>query len=87
VPRLCLGVPRVMSFDSFWQEALATALAPARQYGASSFGPHAGTETMLALARAFGWLIGAFHRAEKYFRRDLRAVTVRMSRVLSIVSP
>jgi len=77
----------VMSFHPFWQEALATALTPARERGAPAFGPHAGAETVLAFACAFGWLISAFHKAEKYFRRDLRAVKVRTSRVLSISSP
>jgi hypothetical protein len=36
------------------------------------------------LARSFGWLISAFHKAEKLARRELRAVTLGWGRALSI---
>ena len=56
---------RVVAIDAFGQQSLATALATARKCGASAFRPHARAKTVLALARSFGWLISAFHKAEK----------------------
>jgi hypothetical protein len=79
-----LGVAREVKIDAFWEQTFATALAPAREGGASAFGLHPRTETVLLFASAFGWLIRSFHKTEKLLRRDLRAVTVGMSRALSI---
>jgi len=49
--------------DTLWQEALATALSPARQGGTSTFGSHARAKSMLAFPRAFGSLKCTFHNA------------------------
>jgi hypothetical protein len=62
---LSLRVSGEMTIDAFWQQAFASALATAREGGASAFRPHAGPKTVLLLARSFGWLISAFHKAEK----------------------
>ena len=51
-----------MNFDTLRQEALASPLAAAVQGGASGLGRHARAETKLLLARAFGRLVGAFHK-------------------------
>jgi hypothetical protein len=56
---------REVTIDTFGQKSLASALATAREGGASAFGPHPGPKTVLLLARSFGWLISAFHKAEK----------------------
>jgi len=58
-------VAREMALDAFGQKSLASALAASREGGASAFGPHARPKTVLLLARSFGWLISAFHKAEK----------------------
>jgi hypothetical protein len=76
---------RVVSFNALWQKAFPAALAPASERGPSAFGLHARAEPVLALACALGWLISAFHKAEKRFGRDSRAVTVGTSRALSIL--
>jgi len=54
-----------MSLDTFRQQAFAPTLPPPRERGASGFGLHAGAKSMLAFARALGWLISAFHKTEK----------------------
>lgn len=59
---LRLGMARVMQFDAFREKALATSLTAARQSRPPALGAHAGAESVLTLARAFGRLIGAFHR-------------------------
>jgi hypothetical protein len=59
--RLGLGMPRVMFLDAFWQQTLATALAPSGECGAPAFGAHARAKTVLAFSSAFGWLESAFH--------------------------
>jgi len=51
-----------MNFDTLRQEALASPLAAAVQGGASGLGRHARAETKLLLSRAFGRLVGAFHK-------------------------
>ena len=79
-----LGVPREMTLDAFRQKSLASALATTRESGASAFCPHARAKTVLLLARSFGWLISAFHKAAKLVRRELRAVTLGMHAELSI---
>jgi len=58
-------VAREMTIDAFWQQAFASALTTTREGGASAFRPHARPKTVLLLARSFGWLISAFHKAEK----------------------
>jgi hypothetical protein len=65
IPKLRLGVPRVMPLYAFWQQALAAPLTPPCQSGASTFAFHAGAESVLTFARAFRWLIGAFHIRKK----------------------
>jgi hypothetical protein len=56
-----LGMPRVVFLDTFWQQTLATALAPPGECGAPAFGAHARAKTVLAFSSALGWLKGAFH--------------------------
>jgi len=73
-----------MSFDAFRQQALAAALPPPGERGPSGFRFHAGTKSVLAFSRALGWLVRAFHKTEKRFRRDSKAATVRTSTALSI---
>ena len=58
-----LRVSRVMTIDAFWQQAFAAALTAAGKGGASAFRPHTRAKTVLALARSFGCLISAFHKA------------------------
>jgi hypothetical protein len=47
---------REMALDAFWQQTFATALTTAREGGASAFGPHACTKTVLLLSCALGSL-------------------------------
>ena len=79
-----LGVAREVAINAFRQKSLSSALTAAREGGASAFRPHSGTKTVLLLARSFGWLISAFHKAEKLARRELRAVILGWGRALSI---
>ena len=65
ISKLRLGVPRVMPLRAFWQQTLAAPLPPSCECGASTFAFHAGAESVLTFARAFGWLIGAFHIRKK----------------------
>jgi len=65
IPKLRLGVPRVVQLHAFWQQALAAPLTPPCESGASTFAFHAGPESVLTFARPFGWLIGAFHIRKK----------------------
>jgi hypothetical protein len=58
-------VTRVVTINTLWQKPLASALTATRERGAPAFGPHPCSETMLPLARSFGWLVGAFHKPEK----------------------
>ena len=51
-----LGVAREMALDAFWQQTFATALATARESGASAFGAHARPKTVLLLSCALGSL-------------------------------
>ena len=51
-----------VNFDTLREEAFASPLAAAVQGGASGLGRHARAETKLLLARAFGRLVGAFHK-------------------------
>jgi hypothetical protein len=63
-----LRMARVMSLDTFWEQALAAALTPARQDRATAFGTHPGTETVLLFACSLGWLVSAFHKTGKCSR-------------------
>jgi hypothetical protein len=58
-------VAREMTIHAFWQQAFAAALATSGEGGAAAFRPHPRAKTVLLLARSFGWLISAFHKAEK----------------------
>jgi len=55
-------VAGVVPVNALWKQAFATALAPAREGGATAFGSHPGAKAMLAFARSLGWLISAFHK-------------------------
>ena len=52
---------RVMILDTLRQQTLAAALSPTREGGTATLRFHARSKTMLAFARSFRWLIGAFH--------------------------
>ena len=54
----------VVQVNAFRKQAFAAALPPARKSGATAFGPHTSTKAVLAFARSFGWLIGAFHKTD-----------------------
>jgi hypothetical protein len=58
-------MPRVMFFDAFRQQTLASALSSASERGAAAFRFHARAKPVLAFARAFGWLKGAFHIVDR----------------------
>lgn len=75
---------REVAFYPFWQEAFAAALSPSSECGPATFGFHSRPKSVLLLARALGWLISAFHKTEASLQSELRAVTVGMTRVLSI---
>jgi hypothetical protein len=47
--------------NAFREQTFAAALPPAGECRAATFGPHPGTETMLAFPCSLGWLISAFH--------------------------
>jgi hypothetical protein len=55
-----------VNFHALRQEALATALTATSQSGTTAFGFHAGAETVLAFARAFGSLVSSFHSKNKW---------------------
>jgi hypothetical protein len=82
--KLRLRVSGVMAINPFRQKPLASTLTASRECGATAFGPHAGAKTVLAFPCPLRWLIGAFHKSEKYLRRELRAVTLGWSRGMSI---
>lgn len=52
----------VVYFDALWEQAFATALAPARKCGAAALCFHTRAETVLAFTRSFRWLVSAFHK-------------------------
>jgi hypothetical protein len=58
-------VAREVATDAFRQKPFASALATTREGGASAFRPHPRSKTVLLLARSFGSLKSAFHKAEK----------------------
>jgi len=57
-------VASVVPVNALWEQAFATALAPARKSGATSLGSHTCAKTVLAFTRSFRWLISAFHNRE-----------------------
>jgi hypothetical protein len=79
-----LSMPRVMAIHSLRQKTLSTPLTASGKSGAAAFGLHASAKTMLALASSFRSLISAFHKTEKFARRELKAVTLGWSRGLSM---
>jgi len=50
-----------MMLHTFGQQTFAASLPPARESGTATLCFHARTKTMLAFARSFRCLIGAFH--------------------------
>jgi hypothetical protein len=82
-PRSGLRVTRVVNFHAFWQQAFAAALSAARECRPAGFGSHPGTETVLAFACSFGWLIGAFHKTAT--PSGSRALTVWATPALSTI--
>jgi hypothetical protein len=50
-----------MMLHTFGQQPFAASLSPARQSGTATLRFHTRTKTMLAFARSFRRLIGAFH--------------------------
>jgi hypothetical protein len=54
-----------MCLDAFWKQAFAAALAAAREYGATAFGPHPGSKAVLAFASSLGWLESPLHKTGK----------------------
>ena len=65
------GVAGKMNFDTLRQETLASPLATTAQNCAAGLGRHARAETKLLLARAFGRLVGAFHKKRSVEPRKL----------------
>jgi hypothetical protein len=57
-------VAGVVYVNALWEQAFATALAPARKSGAAALCSHTRAKTMLAFTRSFRWLIRAFHNRE-----------------------
>ena len=81
-----LSVTSVVTIDSFRQETFSAALTTPGETGPTAFGSHAGTEAVLAFASPFGCLISAFHKAEKFLRRELKAVILGWHEGLSMWS-
>jgi hypothetical protein len=71
-------MPGVMILDTLRQQTLAASLSPTRESGAATLRFHACAKTMLAFARSFRCLIGAFHEAVE------RTGTVKVRLKLSI---
>jgi hypothetical protein len=67
----------VMILDTFRQQTFAASLSPTRESGAAALCFHARTKTMLAFARSFRCLVGAFHAAVD--RTGTVKVTLRLS--------
>jgi hypothetical protein len=57
-----LGVAGEVNFNALWEQAFATALAPARKSGAAALCFHTRAKTVLLFTRSFRWLISAFHK-------------------------
>ena len=56
-----LDVALEVDLCTLWKEALTALLATATECVTTSFGAHAGAESVLTFAGALGWLKGAFH--------------------------
>ena len=54
-----------MFLNAFREQAFATALTPACESCATSFGPHPRTKAVLTFACSLGWLVSAFHNIEQ----------------------
>jgi len=59
--RLGASVPGVVALCAFRQKTFTSSLAASGESGAAAFGTHTGAESVLAFARPFRGLIGAFH--------------------------
>jgi hypothetical protein len=57
-----LGVASEVNPNALWEQAFATALAPARKGGAAALCFHTRAKTVLLFTRSFRWLISAFHK-------------------------
>ena len=55
-----------MILDTLRQQTLAASLSATRESGAATLRFHARAKPMLAFARPFGWLVGAFHLPTKW---------------------
>jgi hypothetical protein len=51
-----------MPLHALWQQSFPSALPAPRQRGASALRFHACAKTVLVFARAFGRLVGTFHK-------------------------
>jgi len=70
-----------MILDALRQQTFASSLSPARESGAAALCFHARAKTMLAFARSFRCLIGAFHGAMERtgtLKSDAQFVNVRV---------
>jgi len=61
--KLGLCMAGVMIFDTLRQQTFTASLSPTREGGTAPLRFHARAKTMLAFARSFRCLIGAFHGA------------------------
>jgi hypothetical protein len=68
-----------VDFHALGQQALAAALTTTRQSGTSAFGFHAGAETVLTFARAFGSLVRSFHNKIMIAPKRGRPITLPLS--------
>jgi hypothetical protein len=57
-----LGVASEVNANALWEQAFATALAPARKSGSAALCFHTRAKTVLLFTRSFRWLISAFHK-------------------------
>ena len=70
-----------MMLHTFGQQAFAASLPPARESGTATLCLHPRAKTMLAFARSFGCLIGAFHgmvERDGNSKSDILIVNVRV---------
>lgn len=57
-----LRVASEVNANALWEQAFATALAPARKSGAAALCSHTRAKTVLLFTRSLRWLISAFHK-------------------------
>jgi hypothetical protein len=67
-----------MILHPFGQQTFAASLSPARESGTATLRFHTRAKTMLAFARSFGCLIGAFHGADGNSKSDALIVNERV---------